>query len=42
MTTPPLLLGATLLFWGWHTGFLVGAALLAIAVGLGVGALIGP
>lgn len=30
MTTPPLLLAAALLFWGWHTGFLVGAALLAM------------
>ena len=29
MKTPPLLLGATLLFWGWHTGFLVGAVIIA-------------
>ena len=32
MTTPPLLLAATLLFWGWHTGFLVGAALIALVL----------
>ena len=29
MKTPPLLLGATLLFWGWHTGFFVGALIIA-------------
>ncbi len=32
MKTPPLLLGAALLFWGWHTGFLVGAAIIALAL----------
>lgn len=30
MSTPPLLLAATLLFWGWQTGWLPLAALLAI------------
>lgn len=30
MTTPPLLLGAALLFWGWHTGFFLGAAVIAL------------
>ncbi len=29
MKTPPLLLGAVLLFWGWQTGFLVPAAIMA-------------
>ena len=29
MKTPPLLLGAVLLFWGWHTGFLAGAVIIA-------------
>ena len=29
MKTPPLLLGVTLLFWGWHTGFFVGAVIIA-------------
>jgi transglutaminase-like putative cysteine protease len=29
MKTPPLLLGAALLFWGWQTGFLVAGALMA-------------
>ena len=28
MKTPPLLLGATLLFWGWHTGFFAGALII--------------
>jgi len=31
MKTPPLLLGAALLFWGWQTGFLLVAAILALA-----------
>ncbi|MBW1704570.1 MAG: transglutaminase domain-containing protein [Deltaproteobacteria bacterium] len=30
MNTPPLLLGAALLFWGWQTGFLVIAAVMAL------------
>ena len=30
MNPPPLLLGATLLFWGWQTGLLPLAALLAL------------
>jgi hypothetical protein len=29
MKTPPLLLGAALLFWGWQTGFLVAGAIMA-------------
>ncbi len=29
MKTPPLLLGATLLFWGWQTGFLAAGAVMA-------------
>src|SRR6266511_5960184 len=32
MNTPPLLLGATLLFWGWQAGLLWLGALLAVAV----------
>lgn len=32
MKTPPLLLGATLLFWGWHTGFLIGALIIACVI----------
>src|SRR5437016_2922170 len=32
MKTPPLLLGAALLFWGWQSGFLVVAALMAAVV----------
>lgn len=32
MTTPPLLLGATLLFWGWASGLLWLGALAALAV----------
>src|SRR5882757_3696354 len=32
MKTPPLLLGAALLFWGWHTGFLFVAILMAVAL----------
>ena len=30
--TPPFLLGATLLFWGWQTGFLILGALMAVAL----------
>src|SRR3989442_12274309 len=30
MTPPPLLLGAALLFWGWHSGFLVVALPVAL------------
>ncbi|PYM93848.1 MAG: hypothetical protein DME04_09885 [Candidatus Rokuibacteriota bacterium] len=30
MTPPPLLLGAALLFWGWHTGFLLVALPVAL------------
>src|SRR2546423_7462434 len=30
MNTPPLLMGATLLFWGWQTGLLPFAALMAV------------
>jgi protein-glutamine gamma-glutamyltransferase len=30
MKTPRLLLGATLLFWGWQTGFLIPAAVMAV------------
>ncbi|MGH8058361.1 MAG: transglutaminase-like domain-containing protein, partial [Candidatus Entotheonellia bacterium] len=29
MNTPPGLLGAAVLFWGWHSGFLLPAAILA-------------
>jgi protein-glutamine gamma-glutamyltransferase len=32
MKAPPLLLGATLLFWGWQSGFLAVGALLAVAL----------
>ena len=32
MTTPPLLLGATLLFWGWQTGLPWLGALAAFAI----------
>lgn len=32
MTTPPLLLAAALLFWGWRTGLLPLAALVALAL----------
>src|SRR5262245_42380990 len=30
MKPPPLLLGAGLLFWGWQTGFLIIALLMAV------------
>ena len=30
MKTPPLLLGATLLFWGWQTGFPIAGAILGV------------
>src|ERR1044071_5775391 len=30
MKTPPLLLGATLLFWGWQTGLLIPGALMGV------------
>ncbi len=32
MTTPPGLLGAALLFWGWQTGLLLFAAILAVVL----------
>ena len=32
MSTPPLLLGATLLFWGWQTGTLWLGVLAALAL----------
>ncbi len=32
MRTPPFLLGAALLFWGWQTGFLVVGLLMAVAL----------
>ncbi len=32
MNTPPLLLGATLLFWGWQTGFMLPAAAMALVL----------
>ncbi len=32
MKTPPFLLGAALLFWGWQTGFLAVSAVLALAL----------
>jgi hypothetical protein len=32
MKLPPLLLGATFLFWGWQTGFLLPGALMAIII----------
>lgn len=32
MRTPPLLLGAALLFWGWQTGFLVAGAAMAVVL----------
>jgi protein-glutamine gamma-glutamyltransferase len=30
--TPPLLLGATLLFWGWQTGFFIAGAVMAVVL----------
>src|SRR5262245_55418562 len=30
--TPPLLLGAALLFWGWQTGLLIPAAIMAVVL----------
>ena len=30
MKTPPLLIGATLMFWGWQTGYLIFAAVMAV------------
>ncbi|MDB6068170.1 MAG: putative Transglutaminase protein [Pedosphaera sp.] len=32
MKTPPFLLGATLLFWGWHSGFLIAGAVMAVVL----------
>src|SRR5262245_51512939 len=32
MKLPPFLLGTTLLFWGWQTGFLLPGALMAIII----------
>src|SRR5258707_9827005 len=32
MKTPPFLLGATLAFWGWQTGFLVPGLLMGLAL----------
>ncbi len=32
MKTPPLLLGASLIFWGWQTGFWIPAALIAVII----------
>ncbi|MGA2179897.1 MAG: transglutaminase domain-containing protein [Verrucomicrobiota bacterium] len=32
LKTPPFLLGATLLFWGWQTGFLAVGAILAVVL----------
>src|SRR5436190_6695271 len=32
MKTPPLLLGAALLFWGWQTDFLVPGAIMAVVL----------
>src|SRR5262245_40167860 len=32
MKTPPLLLGAALLFWGWQTGFLWAGAVMAVVL----------
>ena len=32
LRTPPLLLGAALLFWGWHSGLMLVGALLAVAI----------
>lgn len=35
MSPPPLLLGVALLFWGWHTGFLLVALPLAVLIEAG-------
>ena len=32
MRTPPFLLGATLLFWGWQTGFLIVGTIMAVVL----------
>src|SRR5689334_4185062 len=32
MKTPPFLLGAALVFWGWQTGFLVPGAIMALSL----------
>src|SRR6202000_970127 len=32
MNTPPFVLGATLLFWGWQTGFLIPGAIMGVIV----------
>jgi protein-glutamine gamma-glutamyltransferase len=32
MRTPPFLLGATLIFWGWQTGFLIPGILMGLAL----------
>ncbi len=32
MKTPPFLLGATLVFWGWQTGFLVPGLVMGVAL----------
>ncbi len=32
MRLPPWLLGATLLFWGWQTGFVIAGVIMAAAV----------
>ena len=32
MKTPPLLLGAALLFWGWQTGFVIAGAVMAVVI----------
>jgi hypothetical protein len=32
MKTPPFLLGATLVFWGWQSGFLIAGAVMAVVL----------
>ncbi len=32
MNTPPLMLGASLMFWGWHTGLLALAMVMALVL----------
>ena len=32
MKTPPLLLGATLLFWGWQAGLFIAGAVMAVVI----------